>query len=167
MASQTDFDGLLMGEVEPGLFIGSLQSLREINKFPPDTPWTVISILESPKLLQFAQDAVSTLKTSRTIDHKLWSLPDTSSATFLSEQLVQLLNCLDNESHHRLVHCAYGISRSSAVIAAWLMTRRGKLLEDALHEIRQVRPSIAPKMGFVAALLKIQRQNGKIVTTEV
>lgn len=47
-----------------------------------------------------------------------------------------------------LVHCAFGVSRSSALVMAFLMSKRGKSFDEALETIRKGRRFAAPNMGF-------------------
>jgi hypothetical protein len=51
-----------------------------------------------------------------------------------------------------LVHCAEGRSRSAAVVAAYLIARKGMSAEEALEAVRKARPCASPKPLFVAAL---------------
>ena len=52
-----------------------------------------------------------------------------------------------------LVHCYHGVSRSAAVVAAYLMKTHHKWDADrAVAEIRKVRPSVAPNEGFMRQL---------------
>jgi predicted protein tyrosine phosphatase len=52
----------------------------------------------------------------------------------------------------RLVHCVVGASRSAAAIAAWLVGDRKFTLEQALTELRAVRPICQPNAGFLRQL---------------
>lgn len=56
-----------------------------------------------------------------------------------------------------LVHCFQGKSRSTAIVAGYLMTRQGVTLNQALDLIRQVRPHACPNLGFVAQLRQLGR----------
>jgi hypothetical protein len=51
-----------------------------------------------------------------------------------------------------LVHCAEGRSRSAAVVAAYLIARKGMSAGEALEAVRSCRPCASPKAVFVAAL---------------
>jgi protein-tyrosine phosphatase len=55
-----------------------------------------------------------------------------------------------------LVHCAMGISRSSAITIAYLMKGEGMLFEDAQAMVKARRSIINPNAGFVAQLRSIE-----------
>lgn len=51
-----------------------------------------------------------------------------------------------------LVHCRNGISRSCAVVIAYIMASEHKTLEQAFQEVRGVRQACDPNLGFWLAL---------------
>lgn len=57
-----------------------------------------------------------------------------------------------------LVHCAAGISRSPAVVAAYLMKRKGMTLRAALGQIVRARPCVSPNAGFMRQLREMERE---------
>jgi predicted protein tyrosine phosphatase len=64
---------------------------------------------------------------------------------------------------HCLVHCAKGCSRSAAVCAAWLLTRRkATTVDQALTMLRAVRPTAHPNLGFVAGLRALEQCHGDL-----
>lgn len=68
------------------------------------------------------------------------------------EKFVEAMNELDIllESGHRvLVHCHCGVSRSVAVVAAWIAKKYDKSIYEALHEIARRRPKIGPRQALV------------------
>jgi len=80
--------------------------------------------------------------------------------------LEPILTCMDEAVEQNkgcLVHCASGISRSVTACAAWLMTRKGRSLDDALREIRAVRPHANPNFGFKIALQALEKCKGDFV----
>lgn len=171
-------DPLLLGEFRPGYWIGNLQSIKELSKISDDTEWTVISILKSEKLFAFARAAVEELPFPSTV-HLEWELQDESQAEFISPRLIEVLDAMDkavevtppstNGSRTSkskkacLVHCAFGISRSAAVCAAWLMARQNvRSLSQALTEIRAARPGASPNLGFIASLRALQESKGNV-----
>lgn len=56
-----------------------------------------------------------------------------------------------------LIHCRAGRSRSVALCAAFLITRRGMSLDEAWEAIREARPCARPNLGFWDQLRKIEK----------
>jgi len=174
-------DPLLMGEIVPRLWIGNLQSLREVAKL--HTSVTVISVLKSDTLLHFARTAVQQESIAECVrSHVEWELQDDAQADFVSPKLESILRAMDaalavddddgndasnnsNSIDNRgacLVHCAFGVSRSAAVCAAWLISRRHFSLPQALETIRQARPGASPNIGFIAGLRALEQCDGRV-----
>jgi protein-tyrosine phosphatase len=67
------------------------------------------------------------------------------------------------ENKRVLVHCSAGVSRSAALVAAYLMLEDGVTTEDALRYIATSRPYINPNDGFRRKLkeLELQIANGR------
>ena len=159
----------LMGEILPGLWIGSLWSVKELAKMP-DRRWTVVSVLQSPKLSLYVEKAVDEMRqqnSEMTIQTEEWTLADQSQANLISARLSEILQVMDESIHPEearacLVHCAFGISRSTAVCAAWLIARRHLSLQQAMEQIRVARPEASPNMGFVAGLRSLEQCGGNI-----
>jgi len=57
-----------------------------------------------------------------------------------------------------LVHCAAGISRSGAVICAYLMWKNGWTFEEALKFGQSKRGSLHPNEGFQRQLLQFEEE---------
>lgn len=53
-----------------------------------------------------------------------------------------------------LVHCARGISRSAALVLAYLMLREGLTLVEAVEAVRRHR-NILPNAGFLKQLCQL------------
>lgn len=56
------------------------------------------------------------------------------------------------------MHCNKGVSRSVAIVAAYLMKARGLSLEEALSTVKRKRPQAAPNAGFVRQLQRLDRE---------
>jgi predicted protein tyrosine phosphatase len=68
-------------------------------------------------------------------------------------------------AHYCLVHCAQGISRSTAVCCAWLIaqsTSSNYRTRDCLDRIRRVRPSVQPNLSFLADLRTLEQCRGNV-----
>lgn len=51
-----------------------------------------------------------------------------------------------------LVHCNAGVSRSAAVVMAYLIKKEGMTVNDAFSFLRSKRPAICPNPGFLIQL---------------
>jgi protein-tyrosine phosphatase len=172
-SANEDYNTTELAEVWPGLWLGGLKALKEIRKIARS--WTVISVLQSAQSRDFAQDCLNEIENDSVRIEKrvMWELADRSQAELLSTRLDEILNVIDSviltsseEDYPRacLVHCAFGISRSASVVAAWLLSRKKvKTLEEAMEILRSVRPKVSPNMGFVAMLRALEQCDGNVV----
>ena len=55
-----------------------------------------------------------------------------------------------------LVHCVAGMSRSAAVVVAYLVLHGGRSLVEAMGEVKTARPAAHPNAGFWEALRRIE-----------
>jgi protein-tyrosine phosphatase len=100
-------------------------------------------------------------------EHAVVHIYDSSSENIL-EKLEPALSFLDHcllnptNSGGVLVHCAAGVSRSTSVVLAYLMTRKGMSLADALQFVRKVRPIVSPNPGFLDQLKVLEECSGNI-----
>ncbi|HSC81629.1 MAG TPA: phosphatase PAP2/dual specificity phosphatase family protein [Chitinolyticbacter sp.] len=72
------------------------------------------------------------------------------------DELSQAVAALEDLRRHGpvLVHCALGLSRSAAVLAAWLVAHGGEPdIEHAMQRVRQAHPGVVLQAGHQAALL--------------
>lgn len=172
-AQEGEVKSCRLAEVVPGLWIGPLASVTEIRKVP--RRWTVISLLSSPKLADFIQKSLQEVREVIEVEHFLWEIKDQSQAALISPRLEEVLCRMDQalldssasssseQPRACLVHCAFGVSRSASVCAAWLLSRRRyTTVEDALACIRQARPEIMPNMGFLAGLRALEQCDGDV-----
>lgn len=166
MSRCEELDKHVIGEVIPGLFIGSLWSVKEISK-RLHSKWTINSLLSSPKLKKFIDIALEDIRKNHPrliLKHELWKLDDKVNSDFLSDRLEQILHVMNEaiaENSRCLVHCAFGISRSATVCASWLLfSQRATTVSVALDMIRKARPEIMPNMGFLANLRALEQSQG-------
>ncbi|CAG2103495.1 unnamed protein product [Medioppia subpectinata] len=64
--------------------------------------------------------------------------------------------------HSVLVHCRAGVSRSAAVVIAYLMRKRQLPFHDALELVRNCRPIIRPNEGFMDQLRLFERMDYRL-----
>lgn len=70
-------------------------------------------------------------------------------AKFIDEQL--------NLNNIVYVHCAQGVSRSSALVIYYLITRKNKELKETFNFIRQIRPVACPSFGFMKGFSELEK----------
>lgn len=56
-----------------------------------------------------------------------------------------------------LVHCNAGVSRSSAILIGYLMSKRGYSYEEALEKTKKARSCVCPNFGFAEQLRRMNR----------
>ncbi|KAH9482170.1 Dual specificity protein phosphatase 22-A [Psilocybe cubensis] len=92
--------------------------------------------------------------TGATQDHLNISIEDSEYADLLIH-LPETCRFIDDalrKGGRVLVHCVMGISRSPAVVAAYLMKTRGYLAPEAITFVRQRRPQVHLNYGFAVQL---------------
>lgn len=132
---------LQLGEVLPGLYVGSQDAAADL------------PLLQSRGVTHVVNAAGA-------------SVPEVygSSLSYLSLPLLDLPECVLSDAvigavgdfvegalssgGAVLIHCNAGVSRSSALAIAFLMTRRGAGYQEALSRVRAVRAAACPNEGF-------------------
>ncbi|KAI0760066.1 hypothetical protein C8Q74DRAFT_1319312 [Fomes fomentarius] len=87
------------------------------------------------------------------IRHQI-NIDDTETADIL-QHFVPSITFIQSEldrGYGILVHCQAGMSRSVAIVAAYLMVTQGLDPEGALETIRKARPDVQPNEGFMRQL---------------
>lgn len=66
-----------------------------------------------------------------------------------------------------LVHSYFGMSRSAAVILAYLMKEKGQTLREAYDHLKQCHTTTNPNDNFIVQLLRLEQElhNGKMTMT--
>jgi len=129
-----------VAEVVPGLFIGGTTAARHL----PDGVRSVVNATEHEPC-HHADDDVRYLRLH---------IEDTENAA-ISEHFAEsnafIANGLE-AGESVLVHCIAGISRSAALIIAYLVGKRGHTLAEALELTRTAREVAKPNKGFLVQL---------------
>ena len=65
------------------------------------------------------------------------------------DQVCAFMESSIKEGDRVLVHCAFGVSRSSTLVIAYLMKKLKIGMVEALSYVRRKRPTIKPNAGFM------------------
>lgn len=132
--------------VTPFLYLGDLAAARNVERLHAAGVTDIISLVSDGTLLPRA------VRAAFACDR--FELKDASDAPLLSRlpSLVASIEATRDKGGVVLVHCHGGVSRSPAVVAAFLMTHHGWTRDKALAHLRTLRPCIDPNTGFLAAL---------------
>lgn len=73
----------------------------------------------------------------------------------------QAFSFIDSHFPNRrvLVHCVAGVSRSAAVVTAWLMHKNNISMETAYELVKTHRPNVSPNKGFMEMLKAYDNRN--------
>ncbi|KAI0264762.1 DSPc-domain-containing protein [Gloeopeniophorella convolvens] len=74
------------------------------------------------------------------------------------EDAVEDIDSALRRGQNVLVHCQQGVSRSAAIVIAYLIRKRGMSFDSAIAYVRQRRPCIKPNSGFVRCLQEWENQ---------
>ncbi|KAL9266246.1 Dual specificity protein phosphatase 1-like protein, partial [Drosera capensis] len=141
-------DDTIPCKIEEGLFVGSYQAaenkvqlkslnithvLTVANGFPPDHPddfmYKVIEV----------QDSTSTILVK------------------YFDECFQFIDEAKAMGGSILVHCLAGVSRSATIVVAYLMKKHGVTRDQALLQVKAVRPFVAPNPGFMKQLANFEK----------
>ncbi|UKZ64049.1 uncharacterized protein TrAtP1_005269 [Trichoderma atroviride] len=133
----------------PSIFIGPVSAASSISLLQANSISHVLSVGTSPssKVPGVAYHRVSVT------DSPSSSIMKISGATC---DIIEAALQSSNGTSRILVHCSAGISRSPAVVAAYLMKHHGISLRTALGQIVRARPQASPNPGFLQELKELE-----------
>ncbi|ORE09048.1 phosphatases II [Rhizopus microsporus var. microsporus] len=93
------------------------------------------------------------------VNHKIIAVKDDPEAHLIQHfpEAIEFISNAVSKREHVLVHCLAGVSRSPAILAAYLMATENWTVEEALANIQKARPFINPNRGFLNQLQLFQQ----------
>jgi atypical dual specificity phosphatase len=130
-------------EIVPGVFLGDLAAAESA---------AVLSKCGITHVLS-AMRGVVRIPSTHTCAHHQFPIEDNpfaELAAHLPAATAFVTDALRERPDGRvLIHCVQGVSRSAAVVAAYLVVRFGWTVEHAVAHIKSCRPAADPNFGFV------------------
>ncbi|XP_019604072.1 dual specificity protein phosphatase 15 [Rhinolophus sinicus] len=127
-----------MTKVLPGLYLGNFIDAKDPDQLGRNKITHIISIHESPQPL--LQD----------ITYLRIPVADTPEVPIKKhfKECINFIHCCRLSGGNCLVHCFAGISRSTTIVTAYVMTVTGLGWRDVLEAIKSNRPIANPNPGF-------------------
>ncbi|KAM9589700.1 dual specificity protein phosphatase 15 isoform 1-T1 [Trichechus inunguis] len=127
-----------MTKVLPGLYLGNFIDAKDPDQLGRNKITHIISIHESPQPL--LQD----------ITYLRIPVADTPEVPIKKhfKECINFIHCCRLNGGNCLVHCFAGISRSTTIVTAYVMTVTGLGWRDVLDAIKANRPIANPNPGF-------------------
>lgn len=128
-------------QIQPGLYLGDLTSAKDLKALQTKKITHVLSVCHCPDL-HYPE--------SMHIDHKVIDVDDAKEEDLLDHFLEcwRFITYALDEGGRVYVHCEQGISRSAAVMAAFLMKTERLHSIEAIKYIQRFRPIVDPNAGF-------------------
>ncbi|KAJ6247129.1 mkpa protein [Anaeramoeba flamelloides] len=140
-----EFDDTICYKVIPQLFIGSMDAAENYENLKENKITHILNAAGS-----FVQPLFTNEFTYKVFDiHDSLSediLKYISKSNFYIDQVIE-------QGGSILVHCVAGISRSAAIVIAYLMHKKGLNYDDAYKLVKEKREIISPNLSFQQSLM--------------
>ncbi|KAH8298615.1 hypothetical protein KR018_010855, partial [Drosophila ironensis] len=156
--TREDFDGgpVSIDEIETGLFLGNLTAATHMETLR-SFKITHILTLDSVPLPQHILEA--SFLTTKYI--QIADMPREDILQHL-ESCVEFISSALEQQGNVLVHCYFGVSRSSSTVIAYMMKRHNLDFLPAYELVKAKRRFVQPNAGFVTQLKLFRRMGCRI-----
>ncbi|CAD8079134.1 unnamed protein product [Paramecium primaurelia] len=129
-----------------GLYLGNLDAAKDSQLLIQYNIGAVLQVLDQSVPVKGAQ--------------KLWIMAEDSEEFPLNKYFEQAIKFIENQTKKTnvLVHCYAGISRSAAIVAAYLMQKYDWTMNQAIIHLQQKRRIVNPNPGFIIQLQDFQQK---------
>ena len=130
-----------MDQITEKLWLGNYESSININKLKKARIKKVLCVMDSKPFNYEEKDG---------INQKVIQIEDNPSVNII-QYFEECLNFISGEEKV-LVHCSFGLSRSTSFVIAYIMWRKKMKFKDAYDLVKNKRPCIFPNSGFIQQL---------------
>ncbi|XP_005179550.2 dual specificity protein phosphatase MPK-4 [Musca domestica] len=153
--SREDFDGgpISLDEIEPGLYLGNLTAATHMETLRSFNISYILTLDSIPLPQHITEASFLTTKYIHIAD-----MPKEDILHHLNT-CYEFINEALTTSHNILVHCYFGVSRSSSAVIAYIMKHHNMDYASAYDFVKSKRRFVQPNAGF-AAQLKLWHRMG-------
>ena len=134
-------------QVLPGLYIGSYETASDLEVLRSNSITHILTVASD---LPPRFEHHFTYKIVQALDMDTQDLSKSFASCF------EFIESSINSGGRVLVHCLYGISRSSTIIISYLMAKLILKFAEALSLLQSCHPQADPNLGFVRQLMKLE-----------
>ncbi|OMJ86905.1 hypothetical protein SteCoe_11454 [Stentor coeruleus] len=129
-----------MHEIEPGLYLGSLDAAKNYQLLKDNNITHVLAILDTFRYMQNFEG----------IRYHQIELPDSTQAALVPHLpgALSFIAQARRSNQNVLVHCAAGVSRSASFVIAYIMVKYNYPFDQAKEIVKQKRGCVWPNTGF-------------------
>ncbi|KAI0037188.1 protein-tyrosine phosphatase-like protein [Vararia minispora EC-137] len=132
------------------LYLGSISAVLDPSVLQAHHISSLVQVLDVPWLPQSEKDGYECYRLD------VLDLESEDLKPHL-EDVVDYIDAAIKHGKNVLVHCQQGVSRSAAIVIAYLIRKRSMSYDTASTFVRQRRPCIKPNAGFVRTLKDYER----------
>lgn len=138
-------------QILPFLFLGGKDESKSLTFLLRNEIGTILNM--TPQLRDDPAGVPNYHEDDRRFRYHRLPLVDNTAESLLPT-VKQAVELIERSRHYGnvLVHCRQGVSRSAAIVAAYLIRYRGMTLAAALAHMRRRRPVVRPNEAFLAQL---------------
>ncbi|XP_055381751.1 dual specificity protein phosphatase MPK-4 [Condylostylus longicornis] len=155
--TREDFDSgpVSLDEIEDGLFLGNLSAACSLETLKNYQITSILTLDTVPLPCHISEQSFLTTKYVHVSD-----MPREDLLHYLEECINYITDSLKNGKV--LVHCYFGVSRSSAIVIAYIMKKYNLDYGPAYEMVLKKRKYVQPNVGFIFQLKLFKRMGCKI-----
>ncbi|KAG7663489.1 YVH1 [[Candida] subhashii] len=145
-----------------GVYISSIEPINQGLDLKTQYGIThILSIIPGPIPQQYSSSSTYTWKQIEVTDEETTNLLPYFNDCYEFIESGLFKDSVDKKKHSAcvLIHCSQGVSRSVAIVMAYLMKKYNLSLEQSLHAVKRKSPAVGPNAAFMEQLKLYKEMN--------